>query len=140
MSWAEALRAGLADGRIDGLPYAATLGVHYRREGDGLVLVLPYADSLIGAPARLHGGAVAGLLELTAIATLVLALPAGGPLPALKPVTVTVDFLREGAMRDTHAAATVVKLGRRVAVLGAEAWQERPDKPIAAARMTVLLG
>jgi uncharacterized protein (TIGR00369 family) len=118
---------------LDVPPYAAFLGL---RDAPGGVLILPFAPELIGAPGRLHGGAIAGLLEIAAH-RLVQATVAPGL--RLKPIGVTVDFLREGRMEDTHAAAVLLRLGRRVAHVRAEAWQQERARPIAAARLNILL-
>lgn len=115
-------------------PYAGMLGL---RLGDEGVVTMGYGDHLIGAPGRLHGGAVAGLLEIAANLTVAAALD--DQQVTLKPVNVTVDYLREGAMQDCHARATIVRLGRRVANVRVEAWQSDPARPIAAARMNILL-
>lgn len=138
---AEALRAGPPAGTLDMLPYAATLGLTYVTAGGELIVTMPYADGLVGQPfpPRLHGGTVAGLMEITATAALLVALPKDEPLPGLKPVTVTVDYLRAGAPQDTYAAATINRMGRRVANVRVAAWQEDRTKPIAAAHMNVLL-
>lgn len=138
---AEALRDGPAAGSLDMLPYAALLGLTYVTTGGELVVTMPYAESLVGQPypPRLHGGTVAGLMEITATAAVLVALPHDEPLPALKPVTVTVDYLRAGATQDTYAAATINRLGRRVANLRVAAWQEDRARPIAAAHMNILL-
>lgn len=139
---AEALRAGPAAGRLDMLPYGALLGLTYVTAGGELVVTMPYSDTLVGQPypPRLHGGTVAGLMEITATAALLVALPKDEPLPALKPVTVSVDFLRAGAPQDTYAATTINRMGRRIANLRVQAWQEDRTKPIAGAHMNILLG
>lgn len=138
---AESLRAGPPAGALDMLPYAALLGLSYVTAGGELIVTMPYADTLVGQPfpPRLHGGTVAGLMEITATAALLVALPRDEPLPALKPVTVTVNYLRAGAAQDTYAAATINRLGRRIANLRVAAWQEDRAKPIAAAQMNILL-
>ncbi len=71
-------------------PYAELLGI----EREGEVLVMRFGPHLIGAPGRLHGGAVAGLMELAA--NLAVREQLGDPAAGLKPVNVTVDYLREG--------------------------------------------
>lgn len=134
-----ALRSGERGLVLDMLPYAATLGVVLDRGGDELRLVMPFAPTLLGAPERLHGGAIAGLLELAGLATLLLALPDDEALPVVKPVTATVDYLRGGAMRETMATATLTRLGRRVANLGAVAWQYDHQRPIATAKLNFIL-
>lgn len=138
-AFAEAVRTGERGDRLDMLSYAATLGLVLDRDGDDLRLVMPFEAGLIGAPGRLHGGAIAGLLELAGIAALLTALDPDEPLPAMKPVTATVDYLREGAALDTRAAATVTRLGRRVANLNAVAWQYDHSRPIATAKLNIIL-
>lgn len=140
-SLAQALRAGPPAGALDMLPYAATLGLSYAVAGGELVVTMPFAEALVGQPfpPRLHGGTVAGLMEITATAALLVALPKDEPLPGLKPVTVTVDYLRAGAPQDTYAAATINRMGRRIANLHVAAWQDDRAKPIAVAHMNILL-
>lgn len=114
-------------------PYAELLGI----EREGEVLVMRFGPHLIGAPGRLHGGAVAGLMELAA--NLAVREQLGDPAAGLKPVNVTVDYLREGGLRATRARATLMRLGRRVANVRVEAWQDDPDRLIAAARLNLLI-
>lgn len=139
----EALAALLQDGHDKGalkaVPYAETLGLTYERGDSGIAIVMPFAKSLIGAPSRLHGGTVAGLLEIASIAQLVYALGDQEALPLVKPINVTVDYLRAAACMETRATAVVTRLGRRVANIRAEAWQDDRDAPVAAAHMNVLL-
>ncbi len=114
-------------------PYAATLGLVANPDGS---LTMPFQPSLIGAPGRLHGGALAGLLELAALRAVLAALEPGA---TAKPINVTVDYLREGRMEDTHARASITRLGRRVANVRAEAWQDSPERLVVAARLNILL-
>lgn len=114
-------------------PYATMLGL---RQAEGRVS-MAFGPHLIGAPGRLHGGAVAGLLEIAGNIALEAAL--NDPHVRLKPVDVTVDFLREGALEETHAEATIVRLGRRVANIRVEAWQSDRARLIAAARMNIMI-
>ena len=136
---AELLRAAPDEGAFTALPYAVTLGLRYRREPQGITIVMPFAKSLIGAPSRLHGGTVAGLLEIASIAQLIEALGDAASPPHIKPITVTVDYLRAAAAAETYAAATVTRLGRRIANVRAEAWQGERSEPVAAAHMNVML-
>lgn len=120
-------------------PYAQLLGVTLQpREGEAPVLVMPFRDDVLGRPGFLHGGAIAGLLEVAAIAALqhALAEEGGG---RIKPVNVTVDFMRGGRDKPTHAKGIVTRLGTRVANVEAIAWQDDHDKPIAHARMNYLI-
>ncbi|MEE4349763.1 MAG: PaaI family thioesterase [Pacificimonas sp.] len=141
----DALAAAMADepeGAVESIPYARLLGARYRIQGDAVELVAPFKSALIGSPVppRLHGGAVAGLMELGAVAQLIHTLREEERLPTIKPVNVTVDYLRGGQPEDTVIGARIVRLGRRIANMNVEAWQGDPDKPIAAAHMNIMLG
>lgn len=114
-------------------PYAAMLGL--RRAGQ--TLVMPFGAHLIGSPGRLHGGAVAGLMEIAA--NLAVREVLGSAPAELKPVNVTVDYLREGAAEDTSAEAFLMRVGRRVANVRVEAWQGDRSRLIAAARLNLLI-
>lgn len=131
-------------GRLDLLPYAALLGLSFERRDEQLVLVMPFADELIGSPGRLHGGAIAGLLELAGLLTVIAAQPEGETLPRVRPVTVTVDYMREGGPETSRAAACITRLGRRIVNVHAQAWQDREgsggrDRPIASAHINFVL-
>jgi uncharacterized protein (TIGR00369 family) len=118
-------------------PYATLLGLRSERGGDGGVIwAMPFREEVVGRPGFLHGGAIAGLLEFAALGTLYDALGAGS---TARPINVSVDFMRGGVDHDTYAAATITRLGNRVANVEAHAWQQDRDKPIAAARMNLLL-
>nr|WP_197978501.1 PaaI family thioesterase [Sphingomonas sp. CFBP 13603] len=120
-------------------PYAEILRVSVEAEdGAPPVLLMPFADDVLGRPGFLHGGAISGLLEMAAIAALQHALEAEGG-GRIKPVNVTVDFMRGGRDKPTRAAGVVTRLGNRVANVEATAWQDERDKPIAAARMNYLI-
>lgn len=120
-------------------PYAQLLGLRTERGADGvLAWIMPFAEQVVGRPGFLHGGAIAGLLEFAALGA-VYDLLGEGDRPVLKPINVTVDFMRGGTDHDTFASATVARLGSRVANVEARAWQHDPAKPIAAARMNLLV-
>lgn len=113
------------------VPYAAFLGVRAELKGDELTLILPFAERLIGNPLlpALHGGVVGALMELTALSQLAVAAKSE-KFP--KTIDIGIDYLRSGRPVDTFARARVIKVGRRIANLQAEAWQDAREKPIAA--------
>ena len=125
---------------IDRLPpYAQLLGLTAERDGDGApVLVMPFSNHVLGRPGFLHGGAISGLMEMAAIVALYDALAGEGG-GEVKPVNVTVDFMRGGRDKPTRSRGIVTRLGTRVANVEATAWQDDPAKPIAAARMNYLI-
>jgi uncharacterized protein (TIGR00369 family) len=120
-------------------PYAAILRAEVEYAEDGTpVLLMPFHEDVIGRPGFLQGGAISGLLEVAAIAALrhALAEEGGG---RIKPINVTIDFMRGGRDHPTRAAGTITRLGNRVANVEAFAWQDDRAKPISAARMNYLI-
>jgi len=113
------------------IPYAGFLGVRAELKGDELTLVLPYSEHLVGNPLlpALHGGVVGALMELTAITQLAISSKND---KFAKTIDIGVDYLRSGKPIDTYARARVVKIGRRIANVQAEAWQNERSQPIAA--------
>ena len=49
-----------------------------------------------------------------------------------KPINLTIDYLRQGHAKDLYARAYVLKMGRRMASVRAEAWQENRAEPVTA--------
>ena len=119
-------------------PYATLLGMAIEPDDDGTRrLSLPFAGKVSGRPGFLHGGAIGGLLEMAGILRVRDAL--GDEAAVVKPVTLTVDYMRGGREKTTFAAGRVRRLGKRVANVDAIAWQDDRDQPIAAARLTFLI-
>lgn len=114
-------------------PYATLLGLTMTADDRGMpVLKMPFADGVLGRPGFLHGGAIAGLLEIAAITALRHAL--GTDEAGLIPLTITVDYRRGGRDAPTLATGIVTRLGTRIAHVDATAWQDDPARPIATAR------
>ena len=120
-------------------PYARFLGIGTRRSDSGeLQFVMPFGDVVLGRPGYLHGGAIAGLLEFAATGAVIEQV--GSPeAVSVKPINVTVNFMRGGTDHDTFATASVTRLGSRVANVEAHAWQQDRGKPIASAQMNVMI-
>ena len=118
-------------------PYAELLHLRLEDGDGGPMAVMPFDEDVIGAPGHLHGGAIAGLLEFAAFRALRLELDDKDVV--LKPITVTVDYMRPGTNHDTFATATVERLGVRIANVEAFAWQRDRKSPIASARLNFLL-
>ncbi|MBA3879455.1 MAG: phenylacetic acid degradation protein [Sphingobium sp.] len=122
-------------------PYADLLGLTVEAGDIGPpVLMMPYSTDVMGRPGFLHGGALGGLLEVAAIVALrhALELDEAGD-SRIKPINVTVDFMRGGREKETRALGIVTRLGNRVANVEAHAWQDDRDRPIASARMNYLI-
>ena len=113
-------------------PYAQLLQLRIDDSDGDCRFVMPFREDVVGRPGYLHGGAIAGLLEFAAFTSLARAID--DPAVAMKPITVTVDYMRGGTDRDTFATAEIQRLGTRIANVEAHAWQQDRAKPIAAAR------
>lgn len=118
-------------------PYAQLLRLSTETVNGALRFTLPFHDDVIGRPGFLHGGAIAGLLEFAAFTALAGEIGEDGV--RMKPITVTVDYMRAGAPRETFAEAIIERLGKRMANVEAFAWQHDRAKPIASARINFLL-
>ena len=119
------------DAILQRIPYARFLGVRMELHGDEMTGVLPFAEHLIGNPIlpALHGGVIGAFMEMTAIGQLFVA---ENLMRQPRPVDVSIDYLRSGRPLDTFARATIKKVGRRIANVQVEAWQEERAAPIAA--------
>lgn len=121
-------------------PYARSLGVSLEHWDDGVPVVrVEFSEAVLGRPGALHGGAISGLLETAGYGVLRAELARTGREAALKPINITVQFLRSGKQRPSFARGRIIKLGRRTANLAVEAYQDDPAKPIATAVINVML-
>jgi acyl-coenzyme A thioesterase PaaI-like protein len=103
------------------------------------VLALDFAERVMGRPGFVQGGALSGLLEIAAIVAVQTELARRGDVPQLKPVNVTIDFMRNAEAQRTFAVGRVIRAGRRLVNVTAEAWQADRERVIASAWMNVML-
>ena len=122
----------------DKIPYVKALGIQFAQEGDKLIGRMSFEEYLVGdvSIGALHGGTIGALLESTAIFSLLWEV-ADTKMP--KTINLTVEYLRSGRPKMTYASAEITRHGRRVANVRASAWQDDPEKPIAAAYAHFLL-
>lgn len=115
------------------IPYASLIGVECSRVGDDLLFRLPANKDNIGNPLlpAIHGGVIAGFMELSAALHLLIATGSPG---VPKIIDFSLDYLRAGQFRDTWARCQVCRQGRRVANVAITAWQSTEAEPIATAR------
>lgn len=137
MSTYDRIRAAITDGDdaalVAAVPYAAYLGMAIERMDGERRYRLPFREDLIGnsrLPA-LHGGAVAGFLEAAGLFEVLIS-QSQRRIPRV--VDFSVDYLRSGRAEDTFAACRLLRHGRRVAQVQAEAWQSERQRPIAFVR------
>ena len=113
------------------VPYMRFLGMTAELAGDEMTATLPFSQHLVGNPIlpALHGGVIGAFLEMTAVCQLTLLEPLRRQ---PRTIDVTIEYLRPGRALTTYARADVRKVGRRIANVHVEAWQEARDRPIAA--------
>lgn len=118
---------------LDLIPYAKLIGIECTRLGDELLFRMPANKDNIGNPIlpALHGGVIAGFMELSAALHLLVFTGSPG-IPKI--IDFSLDYLRAGQFRDTYAKCQVWRQGRRVANVAITAWQSTPAEPIATAR------
>ncbi len=123
---------------LDAIPYAKHLGVTLSLQGDQLVGELAFSQSIIGdlGVATLHSGAIATLLEATAMVSLLWEVETTA---APQKISSTVKFVEPGKPRSTFAKAVIHRHGRRIVNLRLLGWQDSPSDVIAIADYHFLL-
>ncbi len=122
------------DAALARIPYVRFLGLRCELAGDEMTAILPSSEHLIGNTSipAIHGGVVGAFLELTALAQLIIREPLRRQ---PKTIDVTIDYLRPAKCGlTTFARADVRKLGRKIASVHVEAWQDARASPVAALR------
>ena len=104
-------------------PYARSMGMRIAGMlDDAPLLAMDFSDRAMGRPGFLHGGAIAGMMEIAAIMAL------------------HAHLGEEDARTvETFARGEVIRAGRRIANVRAEAWQSDRDKPLASCWMNFLI-
>ena len=120
-------------------PYADLIGARRNTATGEPILTVAWSRQVEGRPNFVHGGVIAGLLEMACYEALAYELRDQGGMPKVKPINIAVDYLRGGLKTETHAVAHIVRVGKRVANASAVCWQDDRSKPIATARMHLLL-
>lgn len=118
---------------LERIPYAQFLGLRAELAGDEMTAVLPFSPHLIGNPTlpAIHGGVLGAFMEMTALAQLSIK---EGQQRQPRVIDISIEYLRSGRPRTTFARAEIKKVGRRIANVHVEAWQDQRANPIAALR------
>jgi len=120
------------DAFLQRVPYVRFLGMRAELAGDELTAILPFKPDLVGniyLPA-VHGGVLGAFMELTAQSQLAISQQTTLKVP--KAIDVTIEYLRSARPVTTYARAHVRKIGKRVANVHVEAWQDERSAPVAA--------
>ncbi len=90
---------------------------------------MPFAERLIGNPhlRNIHGGIIASFMEAAA-SLVIIEKPENGN---LKPINLTVNYLRPAKSRAVMCRVKIVRAGRRIGVVEAVVWQDDEEKPVA---------
>ncbi len=120
-------------------PYARLIGAYPNNATGEPIVSVGWRPQVEGRPGFLHGGVIAGLLEMACYEALALEFRNSADRPRLKPINIAVDYLRGGMSVETHAVAQIVRVGKRVANASAVCWQDDRSRLIATARMHILL-
>ena len=123
---------------LGSIPYARFIGMRAELAGDEMTAILPFSDHIVGNPLlpAIHGGVLGAFMEMTALAQLSVAEPLKRQ---PRTIDVSIEYLRSGRPLTTFARAHIKKVGRRIANVHVEAWQEQRAAPIAALRGHFLL-
>ncbi len=120
-------------------PYVAHLGIQLvDMQQDMATLKLPFADSLVTIGTTIHGGAIASLIDTTAM----VAAWADDSVPDIlrgTTVSMTVTYLVPAEHEDIQATAHVLQRGRNLVFLDVEV-QSVSRKSIARGLVTYKLG
>ncbi|WP_394133078.1 PaaI family thioesterase [Shewanella maritima] len=123
---------------LEKVPYSQFIGMSVERFGDEMVFKLPTKGSNIGNPIlpAIHGGVIAGFMEMSAIVQLMVFMQAK---KVPKIIDFSIDYLRAGLHQDTFAECKITRQGRRVANVSINCWQSNRKQLIATARAHFLL-
>ncbi len=127
-------KAKLARQFIEAIPHANALGMQLAEISDGTaVIVMPYAEKLIGDPKTgvIHGGAVSAVMD-TCCGAAVMSHPSAPGGTAT--IDLRIDYMRAATPGQTiTTTATCYHITRNVAFVRATAVDEDFDNPVATA-------
>ncbi len=106
----------LVEGFIVGSPYGRLLGVVTEAiEVDRVRFRLPYRDTLTTIGDMVHGGAIAGLVDVAATAAC-WASPSVDPSTRGTTIGLTINYLNAGRGQDLIATAEVIQRGKSIVI------------------------
>lgn len=142
MNLAEVLEAARVRGDfgplVAGIPYARFLGLSLALDEQGVLAKLAFQDINVGNPSvkALHGGTLGALLEFAAVGHVLHGVESAS---VPRTINLTIEYLRSAGFKDTYARCRIERLGRRVVVVRVTAFQDDPEKPVAAATVQLLI-
>jgi len=130
---------------IDALPYASYLGMEAMQQDGDWQFLLPPKKHNVGNPTlpALHGGAIAGFMEMSAVVYLMMNMDveeiAGHEPRVPKIVDFSIDYIRACRLEPTHARCEILRRGRRLTNIAVRVWQQDPSVYSATARAHYLI-
>jgi uncharacterized protein (TIGR00369 family) len=123
---------------IKEIPYARLIGMSCIPIGSSLLFTLPPNRNNIGNASlpALHGGVIAGFMEMSASLHILLT---QNTTTVPKVVDFAIDYLSPGRLQESYAECRVIRQGKKIINASVIAWQDHKDKPIATARVHLLL-
>lgn len=118
---------------LDLIPYAKFIGVSISHDPKGWLFTLAANPDNIGNPITpaLHGGVVAGFMEVSAVLAQMLT---SEQTHIPKIINFSIDYLLTAGVQPTYARCNIVRQGKRIANITVTAWQTDIFAPIATAR------
>jgi len=127
-------KARIARQFIAAIPFSQALQMQLDEIGDGTAVIsMPWAEALVGDPKTgvIHGGAVSALMD-TCGGAAVMCHPEA--LAGTATIDLRIDYMRAATPgQRITARAQCYHVTRSVAFVRAEAWDEDPSRPVAAA-------
>lgn len=123
---------------INQIPYARLIGMSCIPVGASLLFTLPPNPDNVGNPSlpALHGGVIAGFMEMSAALHMLL-IQNATTVP--KVVDFAIDYLRPGRLQESYAECEIIRQGKKIVNVSIIAWQDHKQQPIATARAHLLL-
>lgn len=124
---------------IDGSPIGSWLGFDAEIIDGAALYHLTFQEEHIGNPAirALHGGVVATFLEFAAQCELLREIGSGND---IRTVNTDVNYIASTRAQNMTGAASVLRIGRRIAFVEATAWQESRERPVAKGTFRIRIG
>lgn len=118
---------------MSGIKHSHLLGLELVEiTGNGLIMKLPYSESIIGNPETgvIHGGAITTLMDQTlGMAAIRSIVP---ELDIAPTIDLRIDYMRAAEpQREVYALAETYRTTKSVVFTRGVAYQDSPDKPIA---------
>ena len=119
-------------------PYAQAMGMEFAGTDNGSPLIaMDFAERAMGRPGFLHGGAIGGLLEMAGFTALEAELERQGADVRIKPINISVEYLRGGLPERIYARGRRRADRARAPDAASPMCGSMPGNPTASARSPV---